>query len=141
MSKLQYYLNAFTDEELEIFLKYKLKTYSKLTQEDILVYVEQRKRNFQLQEFDKLFHEDHKINKEEFMNCPRCGSYKMSSHMVKWQIPFFHLSTESEYASLYERATDSDYKKLKTECFVCGYLVEDPNKRISFWERILKLFR
>lgn len=137
--KIEYILNELTDKELAYFLKFKVPTYVKTTQIDILKYIENKRKLTQYQLFSLIDKKDKITSKEEFLMCNRCGSDKMFAYDVKWHIPITHFNAENKFASLYERATGKDYNKLKVECFVCGKIIVNPNnERLSLWEKLLK---
>ncbi|ABQ07032.1 hypothetical protein [Flavobacterium johnsoniae] len=136
--KIEYILNQLTDKELAYFLKFKVPTYVKTTQTDILKYIEYKRKITKSQLFS-LIDKDEITSNKEFLICKRCGSDKMFAYDVKWHIPITHFNAENEFASLYQRATGKDYNKLKVECFVCGKIIINPNnERLSFWEKLLK---
>jgi len=72
-------------------------------------------------------------------SCPRCGTLKIRTDKVKWNIPLFEAGLEDEYAMLHEIKTGETYKKEKIECNVCGMVILDPNNR-TFGQKIKGLF-
>lgn len=118
-------LNEFSDKELAFFYKYKFQQYSDSTRDEIEHFIFSE-RNLSLQKIEYLI--KGKINSKGL--CKRCGSAKAFSY----DIEFF----PSEFKELsYYKTNDfsSDIiKKEQIECFVCGYIIFNPNENSLYYK-------
>ncbi|MCP2028464.1 hypothetical protein L1276_003634 [Flavobacterium sp. HSC-32F16] len=81
--KIEYILNQLTDKELAYFFKFKVPTYVKTTQTDILKYIEYKRKLTKSQLFSLINKKDEITSDKEFLICKRCGSDKMFAYDVK----------------------------------------------------------
>jgi len=140
MDKINNILSGFTDYELAVFRRYKLKEYMTDTQNIIIDYIK-NKRNLDEHKLESLIAEKPVVEKSgNSVHCPNCHSKKLLKTKVKWRIPAFRAGYEDEYASWKELTTGQATYKDKVECFVCGHVLYDPNnEKRPFYKKLLDL--
>lgn len=138
MNKFKEVLDDFSDYEIAVFFKYKLKEYTASTQTKIIDYIK-TSRKLDESKIEKLVVEKPAIKEfDDSIYCPRCSSKKLLKMRVKWTPPVFRVGYEDEMATWKELTTGEATYKDKVECFVCGYKLYDPNnEKRTFREKIL----
>ena len=131
------FLSTFSDKELAFFYRYKIDLYLDATKLVLQEYIFKERGLSAEWLLENSEHNVQVASKSEAC-CPRCASFKISSHTVPWQIPMFEVGAENELAMLHETATGSPHLKMKVECLVCGYVLVDPNNsKKSVWKKIM----
>lgn len=131
MNSIDRILSDFTDTELAYFNKYQRERYLPDTQLKISNYIHST-RGLSQATLDSLI-DNNILKKGEENSCPRCKSGKLLKFKVDWAIPIAHAGPEDELAALHELHTGQPYYKDQIVCFVCGFVLEDPNNKKQSW--------
>ncbi|MCH4551902.1 hypothetical protein [Aestuariibaculum lutulentum] len=138
MGKTIEFLNTLDDVELAFFVKYKIGTYTKPTQEIIKEYI--YTKNLTEDKIEQLINKKHlKANyNKDLKMCPRCCSTKIRTDKVEWTNTSNAPGFANEVAVLSGMAGDVTYKN-NVICDVCGYWLEDPNNErpVRFQSKIM----